>query len=86
MSYNYHEYVVPKSIPITVPSSSFDFEPSLDAMGLIKNNSAQKAQMDFRWSMPRFLSLKKKTVKYCYYPLFKTTLILLLEEYREVFQ
>jgi len=54
MSYNYHEYVVPKSIPITVPSSSLDFDPSLDTIGLTKNNSAQKAQMDFRWSMPRF--------------------------------
>jgi len=62
MGYNYHEYVVPKSIPITVPSSSLDVPASLDAIGLTMNNSAQKAQMDFRWSMPRGLMSEIKKV------------------------
>lgn len=63
MNYNYHEYVVPKSIPITVPSSSLDFAASLAVVRWqTKNNNDQTAKMDFFWSMPGLGYLKEKCI------------------------
>jgi len=51
-NHNYQEYVVPKSIPMTVPRSSLDLPASLAKVGT-KNSSIQKAKMDFLRSMAR---------------------------------
>lgn len=49
-NHNYHEYVVPKSIPMTVPRSSLDLLASLAKIGT-KNSSVQNAKIDFLRSM-----------------------------------
>lgn len=45
----YHEYVVPKSIPITVPTSSFSFLSSL-AKTDAKRHMAPRARYNLIWA------------------------------------